>query len=176
MDDLGALLSAKQPTASPDAAGSHPAGPHSTPPSAGEPPRPGNTTAVIAGVGVLLLSMGVGVLIGRSSAPSSKAPAVPAQVISVSSTGASSSTGTGQASAPTSSTPSTTMPSTAKPSSTHAAKKSSPGSSTSESSSGGVGQTPDKPAPPTVLNQLHKSKGESYEQKSKNLPNVISTG
>jgi hypothetical protein len=120
---------------------------------------------------VLLLSMGVGVLIGRSSAPNSKAPAVPAQVISVSSTGAGSGTGAGQTSAPTSTTPSTT-----KPSSTHAAKKSSSGSSASESNSGGVGQTLNKPAPPAVLNQLHKSKGESYEQKSKNLPNVISTG
>jgi hypothetical protein len=170
-DDLGALLSAKQPTASPDVAGSHVAGSHLAAPAA-EAPRPGNTTAVIAGVGVLLLSMGVGVLIGRSSVAGSKAVAVPAQVISVSSTGASSGTGAGQASAPTSTTPSTTTPSSAKPSSTHATKK----SSSSGSSSGGVGQNLSKPAPPTVLNQLHKSRGQSYEQKSKNLPNVISTG
>src|SRR5271155_2761706 len=41
----------------------------------------GNAVTVIAGVGVLLLAMGVGVLIGRSSA--SKPSAAPAQVISV---------------------------------------------------------------------------------------------
>jgi hypothetical protein len=32
-----------------------------------------------------------------------------------------------------------------------------------------------KPAPPTVLESKPK-KGQSYEQKSRNLPNVISTG
>jgi hypothetical protein len=55
--------------------------------SSGEtPPGPPDgawrgTPTVIAGVGVLLLAMGVGVLIGRAGA--SKAPAAPAQVISV---------------------------------------------------------------------------------------------
>ena len=42
-----------------------------------------NTVTVIAGVGVLLLAMGVGVLIGRSGG--SKQPAAPAQVITVAS-------------------------------------------------------------------------------------------
>jgi hypothetical protein len=32
------------------------------------------------------------------------------------------------------------------------------------------------PAPPSVVESLHKTKGQSYEQHSKNLPNVISTG
>jgi len=51
-----------------------------TPPGGGPPPR--NTAlTVIAGVGVLLLAMGVGVLIGRSG--SSKQATVPAQVITV---------------------------------------------------------------------------------------------
>jgi hypothetical protein len=42
------------------------------------------------------------------------------------------------------------------------------------SPSGGSG-TPNNPAPPTVL-ESNPKKGQSYEQKSKNLPNVISTG
>jgi hypothetical protein len=41
--------------------------------------------------------------------------------------------------------------------------------------SGGVGSSLTKPAPPTVLPSAGK-KGKSYEQESKNLPNVISTG
>jgi hypothetical protein len=45
--------------------------------------RDNNTLTIIAGVGVLLLAMGVGVLIGRSSSP--KQSAAPAQVISVAS-------------------------------------------------------------------------------------------
>ena len=38
----------------------------------------------------------------------------------------------------------------------------------------GVGSVPSKPAPPSVLKNLHtKSSGGSYEQKSKNLPDVV---
>jgi hypothetical protein len=48
-------------------------------------------------------------------------------------------------------------------------------SSGGEASSGGAGNI-SKPAPPSVVEGLHNSKGQSYEQKSKNLPNVISTG
>ena len=40
----------------------------------------------------------------------------------------------------------------------------------------GVGETPSKPAPPSVLNNLRSSKGKSYEEKSKNLPDVVETG
>ena len=40
----------------------------------------------------------------------------------------------------------------------------------------GVGSSESHPAPPTVLKNLRKGSGQSYEQKSKNLPNVISTG
>jgi hypothetical protein len=50
------------------------------PAGAGAPQRNGTLT-VIAGVGVLLLAMGVGVLIGRSG--SSKQPAAPTQVITL---------------------------------------------------------------------------------------------
>jgi hypothetical protein len=38
----------------------------------------------------------------------------------------------------------------------------------------GVGSVPSKPAPPSVLKNLHtKSSGGNYEQKSKNLPDVV---
>jgi hypothetical protein len=148
------------------------------PPPAATPPASG-ATAVIAGVGVLLLAMGVGVLIGRSSS-SAKAATQPAQVVSVAEPGAASSTGTttSQSPASTSTTPPTSKGSPAKHGSTK--KSSSPSSSSSsspsESSSGGVGQSLNKPAPPSVAESLKGAKGKNYEQKSKNLPNVISTG
>jgi hypothetical protein len=125
-----------------------------------EPTRAGNTTSVIAGVGVLLLSMGVGVLIGRSaSSPGAGKAAASPQVISVAPQGTAAAT-----------TPAAT---TTAPASTPAKKH---GGSSSSSSSSGVGQIPSKPAPPTVLKNLRGGSGQSYEQKSKNLPNVISTG
>jgi hypothetical protein len=40
----------------------------------------------------------------------------------------------------------------------------------------GVGSSQSNPAPPSVAEELRTSKGKSYEEKSKNLPNVISTG
>jgi hypothetical protein len=123
----------------------------------------GNTVTVIAGVGVLLLAMGVGVLIGRSGA--SKPVAAPAQVISVSQPGAA----TGAATTPTETTPTktpTTPSSKGGSSSTHGATK----------GASGTGSSPNHPAPPTVLKNLRKGGGQSYEQKSKNLPNVVSTG
>ncbi len=40
----------------------------------------------------------------------------------------------------------------------------------------GTGNSINKPAPPSVLEGLHNAKGKSYEEKSKNLPNVVSTG
>lgn len=44
------------------------------------------------------------------------------------------------------------------------------------SSSGGAGSSPSHPAPPSVLKNLKGAKGKSYEEKSKNLPNVVETG
>jgi hypothetical protein len=44
------------------------------------------------------------------------------------------------------------------------------------SGAGGVGKSPTHPAPPTVLKNLNNSKGKSYEEKSKNLPDVVETG
>ncbi len=50
------------------------------------------------------------------------------------------------------------------------------GSGSSGSGSGGTGSSPTKAAPPTVLKNLEKTKGKSYEEQSKNLPNVVETG
>jgi hypothetical protein len=44
------------------------------------------------------------------------------------------------------------------------------------SSPGGVGESENHPAPPSVLKSLKGTKGKSYEERSKNLPNVVSTG
>ncbi|HEY7961882.1 MAG TPA: hypothetical protein VID29_08175 [Solirubrobacteraceae bacterium] len=130
-------------------------------PAPGAPAPANNTLSVIAGVGVLLLAMGIGVLIGRADSGSGvgRAAAAP-QVISVAAPG----TGAGAASTPASAAP---LPG-------GAAKK---GKSSSSSSSSSVGQSLSKPAPASVLQNLHTGgSGQTYEQKSKNLPNVISTG
>ena len=60
-----------------------PGAPPNAPPGFGaaQPSNRNNTLALLAGVGVLLLALGVGVLIGRASTGSAKVP--PAQVISV---------------------------------------------------------------------------------------------
>ncbi|HEX3693190.1 MAG TPA: hypothetical protein VHU13_07590 [Solirubrobacteraceae bacterium] len=202
------------------------------------------TLNVIAGVGVLLLAMGVGVLIGRSSNGSAK-PAAP-QVISVAS--APTSTGTGTTSSTAEPTFSDDWPSGkkgftvqlealpqsgAKVTAVQAAKsaasgkgakgvgalksedfssltagsyviysgvytkkaeaekalpglkKNFPSAKVIEVSSGGaigeagesnkVGESFKKPAPSSVLEKVNKAKGKSYVQKSKELPNVIST-
>ncbi len=122
----------------------------------------GSAVTVIAGVGVLLLAMGIGVLIGRSG--DSKPAAAPAQVISVAKPGAA----TGAATTP------TTTPATTPGASTKGGAASSKQGSTKGAS--GVGSSESHPAPATVLKSLAKKKGKSYEQESKNLPNVISTG
>jgi hypothetical protein len=112
-----------------------------------------NSVALIAGVGVLLLAMGVGVLIGRASSGSAKAP--PAQVISLGAT-------TGAATTPTTTTPETPAKTNTKEAK---AKESSVKSSIS------------KPAPPsTAANLRSGGSGQSYEQRSKKLPDVVSTG
>jgi hypothetical protein len=78
---MSSVLSGDPPPGhqAPPAAAPYPPG--AVPPASGAPER--NTTlTVIAGIGVLLLALGVGVLIGRSGSP--KQSAAPAQVISVS--------------------------------------------------------------------------------------------
>lgn len=59
--------------------------------------------------------------------------------------------------------------------SNHGPRSEGSGSSERSGSPGGVGNSLTKPAPPSVL-ESKPVKGQSYEQKSKNLPNVISTG
>jgi hypothetical protein len=218
----------------------------------------GNAVTIIAGVGVLLLAVGVGVLIGRSSAP--KQSAAPAQVITVAASGAGGAGTAGAGTAASSTAPSftgdwpagtngytvqlQTLPqSSTQVSAVEAAKTSAtakgaksvgalkseeftslsgsdyviysgvyhtkaeaqkalpglkknfPGasviavsnsgggssssespSSSSSSTSGSTGANESHPAPPTVLKSESTKKGKSYEQESKNLPNVISTG
>jgi hypothetical protein len=130
----------------------------------------GNVLTLIAGIGVLLLAMGVGVLIGRSGG-SSASSSPPPQVITVG--GAS----TGAAS--TSTTPTTaeeTPAAAAKTGAAAAAGAAAAKHKAKTEAASGVGSVPNKPAPPSVLKNLGKGSGASNEQKSKNLPNVVSTG
>ncbi|HXP29329.1 MAG TPA: hypothetical protein VN804_06205 [Solirubrobacteraceae bacterium] len=235
----------------------------SAPPSA--PPLPAaargggersNAVTVIAGVGVLLLAMGIGVLIGRSGASKSSGPVAP-QVITVA-PAASGSTGSAGASTTEASTFSDDWPAgktgytvqlqtlvqaSTTTSQVQAAKsaasakgakgvgalksedfssltagsyviyageygkqaearkaltglkKSFPGASVVKVSNGGAsspstgsspsagashsssgaGSSESHPAPPKVLEEEHKSKGKSFEEKSKNLPDVVGT-
>jgi uncharacterized membrane protein YgcG len=235
-----------------DANSSPPASPPPTPGARapdGAGPQRNSTLTVIAGVGVLLLAMGVGVLIGRAGAP--KQSAAPAQVITLASPGSTGSAGseatfTGDWPAGTSgytvqlqtlAQSGTTVSAVEAAKSAAGAKgakavgalkseefssltageyviysgvyhkkaeaekalgalkKSFPGakvisvsnggsssgggsSSSSEgsSSSGGAGSNENHPAPPSVLKSLKGAKGKSYEEKSKNLPDVVETG
>lgn len=250
----GPPLSGVSPSGAPGAPPAAPAG-YGVAPTEGS--GRGNAVTVIAGVGVLLLAMGVGVLIGRSGASSKPGAAAP-QVISVAaptSSGASTGAAASEASF-TSDWPSgtsgytvqlQTLPqagtqvsaveaaksaATAKGAKEVGAlkseeftslsggdyvvysgvhhkkaeaekalvglKKSFPGAkvirvsgggssstegsgSSSSSSSGGSGKSgagasDSHPAPPSVVQSESQKKGKSYEQESKNLPNVISTG
>jgi hypothetical protein len=211
-----------------------------------QPPR-GNALSLIAGIGVLLLAMGVGVLIGRSGGGTAKS-APPAEVVTVAGTGSAggSSTeesfsddwpsgkkgytvqlqtlpveGTTVAAVSQAKTAATgkgagsvgALKSEDFPSLTAgdyviysgvydkraeaqkalgSLKKSFPGAKvvevsekSSKTSSGGAGSTKgssgsgsdlNHPAPPSVLEGETKSKGKSFEEKSKNLPDVVSTG
>jgi hypothetical protein len=238
----GESAAASEPTAR-SAAPSPPSPPGGL--SAGAPSQRNNTLTVIAGVGVLLLAMGVGVLIGRSGA--SKQPAVAPQVISVASAPS-----TGTATTPTSEASFTsdwpagksgytvqlqTLPESGTVVSAVESAKSAAGAkgakavgalkseeftslsagsyviysgvytkkseaekaiaglkksfasakvikvsdgsgsaSTAEpptTSPGGVGQSENHPAPPSVLKSLKSVKGKSYEERSKNLPDVV---
>jgi hypothetical protein len=239
----GALAQAQTPTGPPALPGAFSA----------EADGRGNAVTVIAGVGVLLLAMGVGVLIGRSSA-SPKPTAGAPQVISVASPGASTTASSEssfasdwpsgaegytvqlqtlpQAGTQASAVEAAKTAATAKGAKAVGALKSeefsslaagsyviysgvyhkkaeaekalpglkksfpgakvikvSNGSSESSSSSGGsgsssaspfsntgTGASESHPAPPSVVKNLSKKKGKSYEQESKNLPNVIETG
>jgi hypothetical protein len=124
----------------------------------------GNVLTLIAGIGVLLLAMGVGVLIGRSGSSGAAGAAAPQVIVATPTTGAAGAAGTPTPQA-TSTTPTTA---TKIPAAKPKAKTAQPS---------GVGSVPSKPAPPAVLKNLHTGgSGGSYEQKSKNLPNVVETG
>jgi hypothetical protein len=225
-----------------------PAPPGIPPPPLAGAGRNGSALNIIAGVGVLMLAMGVGVLIGRSGA--AKPSAAPAQVITVAAAA-------GGPSAPASESFTAdwpagtagytvqlqTLPSSgttvaevqaakaaasAKGATGVGALKSDefssltagsyviyagiettraaaakhlaglkakfPGASVIRVASGaaaagaggkkrsgsgsgsGAGSSLAHPAPPSVLENLQTSKGKSYEEKSKNLPNVVETG
>lgn len=147
-------LAASAPSAT-DTPAHTPAAP-SRPPGVAPPQRrhdAANTPSVIAGVGVLLLAMGVGVLIGRSGNPTQAAQPTP-QVITLT--------------APASSQQSPEAATT--PSAGRAAK------ATKHSGGSRVGSSAKHPAPASVLDGLKGAKGKSYVEKSKNLPDVVSTG
>ena len=164
---MSSVLLGGPPSADPSQSQSPPAAPAPPASTAADSAGRGNAVTVIAGVGVLLLAMGVGVLIGRSSAP--KQSAAPAQTISVTQPAAAG----GAGAATTTPTTPEAASKTGSPSSKGGAKKGAAGAAGSKA---GVGASESHPAPPTVLKNLAKKKGKNYEQESKNLPNVISTG
>jgi hypothetical protein len=260
---MSSVLQGGPPTAAlAPAGGSQAGGPGSAPPSApgppgatppaaggGEPAGRGNAVTVIAGVGVLLLAMGIGVLIGRSGGAKPSGAAAP-QVITVSSAPAAGATPASESFTgdwPAGSSGYTiqlqTLPTAStQVSAVQAAKSAAEGkgakavgalksdeftslpagsyivysgkytkkseadkalgplkknfseakvvhvgagtaASNGKGAAGsggagksGVGSSPSKPAPPTVVESLKGKSGKSYEQESKNLPNVVSTG
>ncbi len=229
-----------------------------TPPTPPTPPgvtRPGESPSrsnavitLIAGVGVLLLAMGVGVLIGRAG--SSKSATPPSTVITVSAPAGTGGSSSGASESFTGGWPSSTSGYTVQlrtlplsgtsvsaleaaktaatskgaknvgalksseyrsltgsnyviysgvfhtkaeaekaltslkksfPSASVIAVNNSSGSSSQAASSSSApssstGSSESHPAPPTVLKGLSNSHGKSYEEKSKNLPDVVETG
>jgi hypothetical protein len=206
-----------------------------------------NALSLLAGIGVLLLAMGVGVLIGRSGGGTAKS-APPAEVVTVAGTGAAGGSSaeesfsddwpsgkkgytiqlqtlpvegttvaavgqakaaaTGKGADSVGALTSEDFPSLATGNyviysgvyneraeakkALGSLKKSFPGAKVVEVSekeaktstggagstkgSGGSGSDLNHPAPPSVLEGETKSKGKSFEEKSKNLPDVVSTG
>ena len=125
-----------------------------------------NVLTLIAGIGVLLLAMGVGVLIGRSGGSGTAGTPAP-QVITLGGAGVAGRRRRDHAdddySGRTDAYNYNRIESSAEKGESQLAP--------------GVGSVPSKPAPPSVLKNLRKkSNGDSYEQKSKNLPNVVETG
>ena len=247
--------------APPPAAGGGGSSPESPPAPASVGPSPGvgrvspsdgprgNAVTVIAGVGVLLLAMGVGVLIGRSAGPAKQSAATAPQVISVATApaaGGASASGSqapsftddwpagtngytvqlqtlAQASAETPAVQAAKAAASAKGAKDVGAlksedfasltaghyviysgvfhkeaeaekalvglKKSFAGASVIKVASGGASSTEagagaggsdagggaTRPAPPKAAEELTKSHGKSYEEKSKNLPNQVET-
>jgi hypothetical protein len=135
------------------------------PPDDSEAAGRGNAVTVIAGVGVLLLAMGIGVLIGRSGAAKPAASAAPPQVISLSTAPA--------AATPPSATSKSPVAGAAHGGAGAGGRK---GASGRRGGKSGIGSSPSNPAPPSSVESLKGKSGKSYEQESKNLPDVVSTG
>lgn len=135
-----------QPAAAPMASGAR---------STGALQRLGSNTAAIAGVGCLLLAMGVGVLIGKSDGEPTRQSAAP-QVISVGGAAA----GSSDAAA------STDTPATSKAASKQASSKR---DAAAESSSSSKATNP-------ALSDLEKSGGNDYAKKAAKLPKTVGTG
>jgi hypothetical protein len=253
---MSSVLAGGPPTRSPAGASDRPP----TPPGPPQSPRQGPletawqrnpALTVIAGIGVLLLAMGVGVLIGRSGSSGQKAAAPEVVTVAGAGTGAGAGGGSGAASETfTGDWPAgtrgytvqlQTLPAGTAPSAVQAAKtaatakgaksvgalkseefssvkssgfvvysgvyhkrseaekalaglkKSFPAATVIDVSNGasraaasgstsGGGSTPTTPsslthpAPPSTLEGLKSVKGKNYEERSKNLPNVVSTG
>jgi hypothetical protein len=132
----------------------------------------GNTVTVIAGVGVLLLAMGVGVLIGRAGNSKLAAPAQ--QVITVAPPGGATTGGaTTTPTTPTTTTPEVSSKGGSPLSKNGGAKKGASGAGSSKGGGSGGGKTP---AATPKSSSPGGSSGKSFEEKSKNLPNVVETG
>jgi hypothetical protein len=247
----GPAAPAGAPSRAPMAGGGPPAGAPAQPPIAHEG-RPGSALTLIAGVGVLLLAMGVGILIGRSGARSSTAVPSAITVGATPTTAPARSNARSEASfsgdwpagtsgytvqlqaLPVSSTSVAQVQAAKSAASGRGAKRvgalesdefsglpagqyliyagvyheraeaakvlgalerSFPGAkvihvvgrgrSAAESAAESreaaaegnqVGQSLTHPAPPSVVRSLNRVKGKSYEERSRNLPNVVSTG
>jgi hypothetical protein len=132
------------------------------------PPRgnsggPLTLTQVLLGVIALVLAVGVGVLIGHSVASTSTTPSATTQP-------ALTPAGAAAGAAVTTSTAVTAF-STATAATTSAA-----GAGTGSGSGNGVGESINKPARlPSSQSPASAKSGKSYEQKSKELPNVVET-
>jgi hypothetical protein len=129
--------------------------PAAPPPASGSrKPRSAAGTTLVAGVGTLLLAMGVGVLIGRSDDNTQVAKTPPVQVVTVAGAG-----GAVAAAPPSSATPA----STSTPADTSAGGK---GSSAKDAGKTGAAKTADKakkkPATP-VVKVGAKGKGKGYK-------------
>jgi type IV secretion system protein TrbL len=166
---LGGLAGRDQPPAG--AVGGSPGAPIAQPP--GRAPLPPAVTW-LAGIGVLLLAMGVGVLIGRSGG--GKALTVPPQVVTVDAGGSAAAGGVAStpASAPT--TPAGTSAGEVTAGKKAAVKKGAKagGAAGGGSSSGtaGSGKSGTHASSPKSSGES----GQSYEQKLRNQPDVVETG
>jgi len=115
-----------------------------------------SNTAAIAGVGCLLLAVGVGVLIGQGSGDTTQSAAPPPQVISVGGAGTAAATEDATAS-------------TADSGASKASSKSSKSDNTADSAA-------DSKATNPALKALDEAGGNDYAKKAAKLPKTVGTG